>query len=443
MERQRANEPESSAAVSAASAPTLRMSDPAILSLQKTAGNQAVCRAIATGMLARDEQADKPMSGLSIAPQKATLPLESGTTITAAAKPAGVSGVKYSLEAGSVAPAAGTTIDESSGAVSVDAKQPGGRMKAKATNGAGWRDGEFRVIEKPKDIASTTSSAAGQYEAHFTHTFNSAGAGKSGLEDANINETFDSKTAKSPFGADFTLTANAAGSAGWFLSSSGTMNTVDKVSISKGGIDAGPFVKNASNPSPAKKLPQGFSMTQKLHARTFPSDKLEDSPFTTTDHVRELVEKDNKLQMRLAAGKKSEFIPYVGPTVFRNAKADKTTVVASGEKPKQGKWTQNAVFVSVDAEGAAAKPSFSIQGDKLGCSVDSSGMVKVGSTPGKITVRAGSAKNFDEVVITITAPAPKPAASGKTAALDPSVIGGEGGEERHDDEDAGNADETA
>jgi hypothetical protein len=442
MERQRASEPETSTPA-VTSAPALRMTDPAILSLQRTAGNQAVCRAIATGMLARDEVADKPLTGLSITPQKATLPLEAGTAVTAAAKPDGATGVKYSLAAGSVAPATGTKIDESSGAVTLDAKQPGGRMKAKATNAAGWREAEFRVVEKPKDIASTSSSAAGQYEAHFTHTFNSAGAGQSGLEDANINEKFDSLTSKTPFGGDFSLTANAAGSAGWFLSSSGTMKTVDKVSISKGGIDAKPFVKNASNPSPAKKLPQGFSMTQKLHARTFPSDKLEDSPFTTTDHVRELVEKDGKLQMRLAAGKKSEFIPYVGPTVFRNAKADKTTVVASGEKPKQGKWSQNVVFVSVDAEGAAAKPTFSIQGEKLGCSVDKDGMVKIGSTPGTITVRAGSAKNFDEVVITITAP-PKPAAPpGKTAALDPPVVGGEGGEEGHDHEDPGDADQPA
>ena len=70
------------------------------------------------------------------------------------------------------------------------------------------------MIEKPKDIASTKSSVAGNYEAHFTHTFNSSGAGQSGLEDANINEKFDSLTAKTPFGDDFTLKANAAGSRG-------------------------------------------------------------------------------------------------------------------------------------------------------------------------------------------------------------------------------------
>lgn len=440
MERLRANEPESSQP----KAPTLRMSEPAILSLQRTAGNQAVCRAIAAGTLAREETADKPLSGVTVTPQKATLPLEAGTSITAAAKPAGVTGVKWTLEAGTASAAAGTKIDETTGVVSVDAKQPGGTLKAKATNAVSFGDAPFRVIEKPKDIASTASSVAGNYEAHFTHTFNSSGAGQSGLADANINEKFDSHSAKTPFGDDFQLTANAAGSKGWFLSSAGAMNTVDKVSISTAGIDAAPFVKNASNPSPAKALPQGFKMTQKLHARTLPSDTLEDAPFTTTEHVRELVEKDGKLTMRIGAGKASEHIPYVGPAVFRNAKADKTTVEASPAKPKSGKWAQNEVQVSVDGEGKNPKPAFSIQGEKLGCSVSASGVVKIGDTAGTITVRAGGKKSYDEVKITITAKAAAAATpSSPHAALDPAVVGGEGGEERGDHQHAGNADEAA
>ena len=401
--------------------PGARLDEPAILALQRTAGNQAVCRAIAGGMLARDEQADTPVSGVRVAPQKATLPLEAGAAIKASA--AG-SGIKWSLENGTVAAAGGTKIDESTGAVSVDAKQPGGKLKAKATNAVSWGDGEFRVIEKPKDIASTSSSTATGYEAHFKHTFNSAGAGQSGLEDANINEKFDSLTAKTPFGPDFTLTANRVGSAGWFLSSAGEMNTVDKLSISVAGVDAGPFVKNASNPAPAKQLPQGFTMTQKLHFRTFPSDKLEDAPFTTTPHERELVEKDGKLMMRIGAGGVSEHVPYAGPAVFRNAKADTATVVASGAKPAKGKWAQNEVQVSVDGEGKDAAPKFSLVGEKLGCSVDAtSGLVKIGDKPGTITVRGGNAKNYDEVVITISAPpAPAAGASGATA-LDTGLAG--------------------
>ncbi len=69
----------------------------------------------------------------------------------------------------------------------------------------------------------------------------------------------------------------------------------DNVSIGP-GIDASPFVKNASNPAPGKTLPQGFSMTQKLHAKTFPAGTLDDAPFTTTDHVRTLEEQGGKLR---------------------------------------------------------------------------------------------------------------------------------------------------
>jgi len=389
MERQHADQPEP---IRTPAAPTLRMSEPTLLSLQRTAGNQAVCRAIASGMLAREHAAEKPISGLKVSPQKATLPLESGTAIKASAKG---DGIKWSLSAGTVAPAAGTTIDEAGGEVTVDAKQPGGKLKAKATNSVSWAEGEFRVIEKPKDIASTSSSIAGQYEAHFQHTFTSSGAGQSGLEDANINEKFDAQSAKTPFGGDFKLKANAAGSPGWFLNAAGQMTTVDKVSISTGGIDAGPFVKNASNPAPAKTLPQGFTMTQKFHFRALPANKLEDAPFTTTEHVRRLVEKDGKLMVEIGAGKKSEFIPYVGPAVFRRARADKTTVEASPPKPDKGKWSQNLVVVTVDGEGAKATPKYSIVGEALGCTVDAaSGVVKIGDKPGKITVRGGNAKNY-------------------------------------------------
>jgi hypothetical protein len=391
--------------------------EPAILALQRTAGNQAVCRAL----LAREDKADKGITGVTVTPGKSTMPLDAGTSITAAAKPGDAGGVKYSLVADSVAPAAGTKIDESTGVVTLDAKQPGGKLKAKATNSVSYFEQPFRVVEKPKDIASTTSAVTGQYEAEFTHTFNSQGAGSSGLDQANINEKFDAHTAKTPFGADFTLSANKKNSKGWFLDNSGTMAGPDGVSISTAGIDAGKFVKSASNPTPAQTLPAGFNMTQKFHAKTYPADTLEDAPFTTTEHVRRLVEKDGKLQFEIAAGKGSETMDYVGPPVFRNAKADKTTVAASPPKPKQGKWAQNEVQVTVDSAGKDPKPKYSIQGEKLGCSVDKDGLVKIGSTAGTITVRAGSATNYDEVTITITA-APTPAVDAKqldTPGLDP------------------------
>ncbi len=224
------------------------------------------------------------------------------------------------MEDDSTSAAAGTEIDETTGAVTVAAEQPGGTLKAKATasDGLSWADQPFRLMEKPAAIDSTTSTVAGTYEAHFTHTFTSAGPTTAGLENANINERFDAHTAKTPFGDDFTLQANRVGSKGWDLDASGTMVAVDKVSISKGGIDANKFIKNASNPAPAATLPQGFSMTQKFHAKSLPSGKLDDAPFTTTEHTRTLEEKDGGLVMTIGAGTTSESIDYAGAAIFRN-----------------------------------------------------------------------------------------------------------------------------
>ena len=391
-----------------------------VLSMQRTVGNRAVCRAIASGMLARDDApgavaaADAAITALTVSPSQSTMPLESGTTITASTTPSNAN-AKFSLEADTASPAAVTTIDASTGKITLDAKQPGGMMKVKAENSSTETTQGFRVIEKPKEIDSTAEAATGTYEATFTHTFSSSGASTAGLNQANINEKFDSLTAKSPFGGNFTLTANKAGSKGWFLNSSGTMAGPDNVSISN-GIDASPFVKNASTPSPPK-LPQGFDMTQKFHFKTLPSGKLEDAPFTTTPHGRHLVEDGGKLKMKLSAGKgKGVLIDYAGPPVFRNASAAKTTVEASPPKPKTGTWKQNEVQCSVDVEPSGGAVKWSISStDKLGCSVDSTGNVKIGSAPGTVTVRAGDGTHYDEVTITITAP---PAPAGAKPASD-------------------------
>jgi hypothetical protein len=382
------------------------MGDEQILSLQQTAGNRAVGRAIARGLIQRDDKPPANLSGVTVSPQKASIPL-SGTTITAAASPKGAGTIKYKLEADKVAPAAGTTIDASTGAITLDAKQPGGSMKVRAENEVSFANATFKLVEKPAAIASTSAAAQGTYEAGFTHTFTSAGASAAGLDGENINEKFDSKSATTPFGP-FTLKANAAGSKGWDLDSSGTMAGTDNVSIGS-GIDASPFVKNASNPSPAKALPQGFTMTQKLHAKTFPAGTLDDAPFTTTDHVRTLEEQGGKLKMTLKAGGKPVSIDYAGPPVFRNMKADKTKVEASPEKPKTGTWKQNEVQVSIDTDPSGGKVKYSIAGEALGCKVDKNGLVKIGSKPGSITVRGGDGTHYDEVTIQITAPPAAPA----------------------------------
>jgi hypothetical protein len=390
-----------------------------VLSLQRTAGNRAVCRAIASGLIQRDDAqptAGGGVTGVTISPQKSTIPLESGVTITAKAQPASAAGVQYSLVAGTASPASGTTIDATSGKVTVASDQQGGTMRAKATAAdSSWSDIPFGVVEKPTGIASTTGAASGDYQGSFTHTFTAPSGKSSGLDKGNVNEKFPTPTVKSPFkGGSFTVQANAAGSKGWDLDSSGAMAGTDDVEMHSTSVDANDFVASASNPSPKGSLPAGFSMDQEFHAKSFPSGNLDAAAFTTTQHVRTLAEENGKLVFKIKAGAKEVSMPYTGPAVYRNAKADQTSVQASGPKPAK----PNVVQVSVSAEGSGASPSYSIVGADLGCQVDMNGKVTIGGQAGTITVRAGDKTRYDEVKITIT-PAPSPA-TGK-----PTDTGGE------------------
>jgi hypothetical protein len=380
-----------------------------VLSLQRTAGNQAVCRGIASGVIAR---APANVTSVTVTPPRFTVPVESGVSVKAKAD---VADVTWAMKDGT-AKVTGSSI-AADGAITVGSAQPGGTLEAEASptgGGTGWAQ-PFNVVEKPTTLASSAGSAAGTYEATFRHSFTGASGTGSGVERANINEKFDSLSVDTDFGK-FTLQANAAGSGGWDLDAAGKMKGDDHVSIDKGMIDANKFVKTASNPTPAKTLPVGFTMTQHLHAKALPSGNLDAAAFTDVDHVRTLKEDGGKLKVVLTAGK-DVAIDYAGAAVFRNAKADKTTVEASEAKPKSGTWKRNEVQVSVTAEPSSAKAKFSITGSALGCTVDSSGKVLIGDQAGTITVRAGDGgTHFDEVTITITArPAPAPAAPKSTA----------------------------
>jgi hypothetical protein len=380
-----------------------------VLSLQRTAGNRAVCRAIASGLIQRDDAqpaAGGGVTGITISPQKSTLPLESGVTITAKAQPASAAGVQYSLDPGTVSPAAGTTIDATTGKVTVDPAQQGGTMRAKATAAdTSWSDIPFGVVEKPTGIASSTGAASGDYQGSFTHTFTAPSGKSAGLDKGRVEEKFPTPTVKSPFkaGATFTVQANAAGK-GWDLDASGAMTGTDDVEMHSKDVDANDFVASASNPTPKGSLPVGFSMDQEFHAISFPSGKLDATAATTTQHVRTLAEENGKLVFKIKAGAKEVSMPYTGPAVYRNAKVDQPSVQASPPKPAKA----NQVQVSVSAEGSGASPSYSIVGADLGCQVDMNGKVTIGSQAGTITVRAGDKTRYDEVKITIT-PAPSPA----------------------------------
>jgi hypothetical protein len=356
-----------------------------------------------------------PVTGVSLSASKVSVPPEAGLNLRATAQPSKATGVTFSVEKGSVSPS-GVTIDASTGVITLATGQSGGTVTIKATSDDGsFATRDLRIVEKPTAVASTTASSqgGGVYGGQFTHTFADASGTASGLEGENINERFDSLSVKSPFG-QFTLSANAAGSHGWDLDSSGTMAGPDNVTIDRSGVDVGKFITSASNPKPAQTLPVGFTMVQHMRAKSFPSGALDAAAFTDIDHVRTLTDKETFV---VTAGTKNIEDTYTGPSAYTNAAAAPASVAASAPKPKAAKgkptptWARNTVQVTADVIPASGSKVFSIVGAKLGCEVDAAtGEVLIGSTPGSIKVRvsAGKGSNFDEVTITITA-APTPA----------------------------------
>jgi hypothetical protein len=395
-----------------------------ILSLQRSVGNAVVSGAIRaplqrsqqSGTVQREGEqlASVSVAGVTLSATKVSIPPSTGSTIKATATPSKATGVKISVEKGSVTPT-NVTIDDTTGVITVSAGQQGGTVTIKATsdNGA-WATMDLRLVEKPLSIASTSASSAGGsvYGGQFTHTFSSPSGQASGLQGENINEKFDALKAASGFGT-FTLSANAAGSTGWDLTSAGAMAGPDNVNIDKAMIDVGKFVKSASNPAPANTLPVAFTMVQHLHAKSFPSGALDASAFADVDHVRTLTDKETFV---VTAGMNHTDDPYTGPSAYTNAQASATSVSASPPKPKApstASWTRTKVQITADVIPGKGTKVFSLVGPKLGCEIDAAtGEVLIGDQTGTIKVRvsagAGGA-NFDEVSITITpAPAPTP-----------------------------------
>jgi hypothetical protein len=381
----------------------------AVLSLQRTAGNRATTRALAGGWLQRDAE---PMASVSITDVKlsaaaATVPASG--TVQATAAPKNASGVKFKVEKDTVEPT-NVTVDASSGLVTIGDKQEGGDVKItgesddKATASAG-----LPLYEKPTKISATSGSGAatkGRYQADFKHTFEGHSGKAAKTEGTHVDEKFDSTSAKTPFG-DFDLAVNAGGGkSGWGVNASGEMTGPDHVSIDKAMVDARKFIKSASNPSPAAALPQGFSMTQKLFTNALPANTQDSAPFTTDAHKRTLSDSGSSLDFTIDAGiGDPQTFDYEGPPVYRNIKASATKVVASAPKPKTGTWDRTEVTVTADVLPSSAKLVYALVGEKLGCEIDAAGgVVKIGSTPGTIKVRAsdGGTGHYDEVSIEIT-----------------------------------------
>ena len=213
-----------------------------ILRLQRSLGNAAVA-GVLRGAIQRDDPPPVPVTGVGLSASKATVPGEAGLNLKASAKPGTATGVKFSVEKGTVSPT-GVTIDATSGAITLGAGQEGGSVTVKATADDGsWASSDLRVIEKPTAVASTTASSAGGsvYGGQFSTRSARHLASRRGSR-ARTSTRSSTSTAQTPFGP-FSLAANAAGSHGWDLDASGTMAGPDNVDIDKSKINIGRFVR--------------------------------------------------------------------------------------------------------------------------------------------------------------------------------------------------------
>jgi hypothetical protein len=385
------------------------------------------------------------LTGITVNHDKVTVPPVAGLSFSATKTPANASGVTLSVVGDNATIAAGTTINNSTGAITVAAAQTGGSAHVEANQNATGPGGTtmvstspgmapFNFTAIPSAISSTTASrvvAAGLYGGDFTHTFASPAGGQTALELSHVNELFPaaSGTTLTITGTLGTLTLSAAAGQindpnsatdGWDLDSSGTMSGPDHVQWENTSFDARPFVANASHPSPSPGLPQALTTTQNFRNLTFPSQTYRAAAVASTTHRRAFEDRSSRLKAVTSAGIAQEIVEdYMGPTVFRRCRAAPASIPVAAPAPPGGTApAATTSTITVGAEGQPATPTFSVLPPDLGCTITSGGVLTPGTTTGTVTIRAGDAANFDETTVTLTArpaaptpsptPAPKP-----------------------------------
>lgn len=359
------------------------------------------------------------LTGVTVNHPRVTVPPPAGHGLKATIAPPGAPSVTLALIGGTATIAAGTTINNTTGKVTIDAKQDGGSadVEAKQVTPAATitATAPFNFTAIPGKIISTVASPSGQagfYGADVVHTFDPPKAGAAGLELSHVNEKIAgaSGTTLVLNGnlGKFTITINdpADPLAGWDLDATGTMAGPDHVTWSD-TTDARPFVVNASNKTPANTLPQQLTAAQSMRHLEFPS-KTYGITVGTTTHRRAFEDRAGKVKAVTSANAptlNNEVVEdYLGPTVFRSAVATPASIPATTPAPPGGSPpAATTSTITVDAQGQATAPTFSINAPDLGCTIDpGTGVLTPGTTKGTVTARAGDGTNFDETKVTIT-----------------------------------------
>lgn len=367
------------------------------------------------------------LTGVTVDHDRVTVPPVAGLSFTATIIPANASpDITLNVVGDDATIAAGTTIDDSTGAITVAADQTGGSAHVEARQDATEPDGSsfqnspssgvFSFTAIPSGITSTsasTYSSATDYGGEFTHTFTSPGGGQTALDGSHVNERFPTAS-----GTMLTITGQLgelgitvnnpnSASAGWDLYPTGEMDSPDEVIWSK-TLSARPFVVSASNPSPSHTLPQALTATQNFRNLTFPDQTYSPAAVASTTHRRAIEDRNNQLKAVSSAntaGINQEVVQdYAGPTVFRRCRATPASIPVAAPAPPGGTApAATTSTITVDAEGQAATPTFSILQPDLGCSITPGGVLTPNTTAGTVTVRAGDSVNFDETTVTLTA----------------------------------------
>ena len=376
--------------------------------------------------LSPDDNKIVPLTGVTVNHNRVTVPTVPGLSFSATSTPANASGViTLSVVSDNASIAAGTTIDNSTGVITVAAGQTGGSAHVEARQNATAPDGStlvstspatvpFNFTAIPSGISSTSSSPGGSatmYGGDFTHTFTSPGGGQTALERSHVNELFPAASGttlklKGQLGKlKITVNSPNSASAGWDLNSAGQMAGSDHVTWSK-KLSARPFIVNASNKTPSHTLPQELTATQNFRNLTFPKQKYGSAVIASTTHRRAFEDYKNKLKAVTSANGKEVVQDYVGPTVFRRSRAMPNVIPVTVAAPREETVAAPAVrtsTISVDAEGQTATTIFSIRSPNLGCTITSGGVLTPGTTAGSVTVRAGVTANYDETTVTLIA----------------------------------------
>jgi hypothetical protein len=346
-----------------------------------------------------------------------------------------VAGITWSLTDGTAKVDSGTSIAVD-GSITIGAGQTAGNIQVRATNADGaYKYSELTFTGIPTTISSTSPVAdppAGTYGHVFDHVFDSTTGKVADLKGVAVGEKFPKldnpdgadhaiKAPDYPFGGTFNLhtaTLTEGATNNWFLTDAGQLGGEhDSITIGQGGIHVAPFVKNASNPTPAATLPVGFAIEQHFHwYNPLEADATKRwTDFRTVKHERTLkLDSAGALVFETKANDTGDGgDAYVGAPAVSALAASPATSPKSAAAEK-GKPAPAANSVTVTATtlpgtlGAKQKIAWSLQGDALGCTIKAdpknplAALIKIGSKPGTLTVRAALGGSFDETQVTIT-----------------------------------------